>query len=229
MEDTGWRTINGVHVQIGKDGTILKGPKALQKSEIQSKLKKQFGKRKYKQLSDKEIEEYQKKSNEVYEKLTEEEKKALESYTKAEFKNINEELVEADGENFKYYVKEIKNIDSAINKMEVPDDIIVYKMTNYDYFTRYAKGDEFKLKNYNSTTIKENEIELFQEKKWQSGYNYCELKIKVPKGTKGLYIGENNNLAHNEYELLLPRNLTYREVEFNDNGKIPVIELEVVK
>lgn len=37
-----WRTINGVHVLIGKDGSILKGPKKLQKSDIQKRLKKQF-------------------------------------------------------------------------------------------------------------------------------------------------------------------------------------------
>lgn len=37
-----WRTIRGVHVLIGKDGSILKGPKALQKKDIQKKLKKQF-------------------------------------------------------------------------------------------------------------------------------------------------------------------------------------------
>jgi hypothetical protein len=40
--DGEWRTIRGVHVLIGKDGSILKGPKALQKSDIQSKLKKQL-------------------------------------------------------------------------------------------------------------------------------------------------------------------------------------------
>lgn len=37
-----WRTINGVHVLIGKDGSILKGPKKLQKTDIQKRLKKQF-------------------------------------------------------------------------------------------------------------------------------------------------------------------------------------------
>lgn len=42
MEEGVWRTINGVHVLIGKDGTILKGPKSLQKSDIQKRLKKQF-------------------------------------------------------------------------------------------------------------------------------------------------------------------------------------------
>ena len=40
--DGEWRTIRGVHVLIGKDGSILKGPKALQKKDIQKKLKKQF-------------------------------------------------------------------------------------------------------------------------------------------------------------------------------------------
>ena len=39
-----WRTINGVHVLIGKDGSILKGPKSLQKSDIQKRLKKQINK-----------------------------------------------------------------------------------------------------------------------------------------------------------------------------------------
>lgn len=42
LEDGVWRTINGVHVLIGKDGSILKGPKKLQKSNIQERLKKQF-------------------------------------------------------------------------------------------------------------------------------------------------------------------------------------------
>ena len=42
MEDGVWRTINGVHVLIGKDGSILKGPKSLQKSDIQKRLKKQI-------------------------------------------------------------------------------------------------------------------------------------------------------------------------------------------
>ena len=45
MEEGVWRTINGVHVLIGKDGSILKGPKSLQKSDIQKRLKKQFEKK----------------------------------------------------------------------------------------------------------------------------------------------------------------------------------------
>lgn len=40
--DGEWRTIRGVHVLIGKDGSILKGPKKLLESRLQDKLKKQL-------------------------------------------------------------------------------------------------------------------------------------------------------------------------------------------
>ena len=53
-----WRTINGVHVLISKDGSILKGPKALQKSDIQKRLKKQLENNKLQESLDKTTKEY---------------------------------------------------------------------------------------------------------------------------------------------------------------------------
>lgn len=55
--DGEWRTIRGVHVLIGKGGSILKGPKALQKKDIQKRLKKQFKEKSAKE----QIEELEKK------------------------------------------------------------------------------------------------------------------------------------------------------------------------
>ena len=58
MENEVWRTINGVHVLIDKDGNILKGPKSLQKSNIQKRLKEQI-----KNKKDNEYKEYYKKEH----------------------------------------------------------------------------------------------------------------------------------------------------------------------
>lgn len=87
--DGEWRTIRGVHVLIGKDGSILKGPKSLQKKDIQKKLKKQFKEKSTKEQI-KELEKELEEAKGIFQKGAIQEKinalkegKTVEEYRKA--------------------------------------------------------------------------------------------------------------------------------------------------
>ena len=114
----------------------------------------------------------------------------------------------------------ISLIDSALDKFELLDDVIVYKGTYRDYFENYEVGDVFDIKCFYSTSFDEGVAEDFST---FFGTDFM-VEIKVPMGTVSAYLGY-NGAYENENELLLARGLKYRVLKIEAHR----IFLEVVK
>ena len=166
-----------------------------------------------------EIESRQNSSNKAYKKFNPSEREAIDAYSMGAYQDINDYL---NGKYPDYKIgKEItKDIDNAILKYDLVDDVITYRGTSKKYYSELKVGDEFSLKMYCSTSLNENIAKTFMEDK----KNAIMLEIRVPKGTPSLYVGDNGAYEF-EAELLLGRNLNYKVIDIvNDK-----IILEVIK
>ncbi len=173
----------------------------------------------YKKLTSSEIESRQNSSNKAYKKFNPSEREAIDAYSMGAYQDINDYL---NGKYPDYKIgKEItKDIDNAILKYDLVDDVITYRGTSKKYYSDLKVGDEFSLKMYCSTSLNENIAKTFMEDK----ENAIMLEIRVPKRTPSLYIGDNGAYEF-EAELLLGRNLNYKVIDIvNDK-----IILEVIK
>ena len=159
----------------------------------------------------------------LYNKLTEEEISDLNGYTLTDFLDLNEYLANKRVRSISDFNKEqlnskIKNIDSAMNKSIINDNMLVYKGTDNSLFSDLKTGDELEIPIYYSTTIKSGITEKFA----RHHNDPAILEIRVPKGTKGIYMSDVfNENGINEFEVLLNRNLKYKLVnsEFIETDK----------
>ena len=154
----------------------------------------------YKPLNDGVIEKYQSKSNEIYANLSKREREALSEYTQGGYLDINADL----GSGIESYYT--KSLNSSIDKFTVDSNIITYRGTNEKYYKGYRVGDVFEGKVFYSTSVNQNWAKAFADDITQysdDGSKGVLLEIKIPKGSKALYIGKNTDYDDNEYELLL--------------------------
>ena len=109
----------------------------------------------------------------------------------------------------------VKLIDKAIENSTIDEDMYLYRNTSLEHvkddMTMTSKG-------YLSTSLFKEDIEHFDEPDV--------FKIRVPKGTKGLYIGSNTMSWVDESEVLLGRNTTIKIIGRNKDG---TIECEIIK
>lgn len=170
----------------------------------------------YKPLNDGVIEKYQSKSNEIYANLSKREREALSEYTQGGYLDINADL----GSGIESYYT--KSLNSSIDKFTVDSNIITYRGTNEKYYKGYRVGDVFEGKVFYSTSVNQNWAKAFADDITQysdDGSKGVLLEIKIPKGSKALYIGENTDYDDNEYELLLSNKAKYK-IEKIENGKM---------
>ena len=192
--------------------------------EKDEKIKERIEKSKkvdYKPLNDGLIEKYQSKSDEVYASLSKSEREALSEYTQGGYLDINADLgsgVES------YYTK---SLNSSIDKFTIDSNIITYRGTNDKYYKGYNVGDTLDGKVFYSTSVNQDVAKAFADDITaysDDGSKGVLLEIKVPKGSKALYIGENTDYKPdgytvNENELLLSNKTKYK-IEKIDPGKI---------
>lgn len=157
----------------------------------------------YKIISFDESTSFQDLSNLCYNVFTESEKKALNFYTDDGYDVINDSL--KNGVLSDDIWDTVKNIDSAIEKFDLIEDIIVYRGTTMDYYKDVNVGDIIDAKFFYSTSFLEYVAQDFADQR----NNPVMLEIKVPRGTKSIYIGANSSVG-NESELLLSRHLKYK-------------------
>lgn len=159
--------------------------------------------------------------------LTKREKEALYSYTKYNYSGINEALRKGTVDSYTNIPTLIKDIDSALNKEEVPEDITVY---HYVYNSELGKLLKLSTADLNSLKgIKKHEKyikqaipivnELINKRIIYPAYLSTSLlknfqvnearpirfEIKVPKGTKAAFLGEKVSAFPKEQELLIAR------------------------
>ena len=164
----------------------------------------------YKNLSFREIKEYEKASNSFLKTLTRNERKALGKYFVSGYDEINRFLSGEPKQNTKLEEK-IKNMDSAIAKYNLEDDIIVYRGTDRKYYEDLNEGDIIQEKVYYSTSLSQEVAEQFVIDRKNPSEGIL-VEIKVPKGSNVLYIG-NNAAFESEQEMLIARNTKYKVLE----------------
>lgn len=221
----------GVHgrLEVLKSGNWTEKARGYSTEYMKSRIEngKIKDKKEYKVADSEKIKELQKQSDEVYKKLNKEEREALSEYTQGGYIPINSSL--AIGEESFYE----KDLNDAINKFILKDDIITYRGTNEKYYKTYKIGDVFKGKVFYSTSLDYEQAKVFADDVTEydeDGYKGVLLEIKVPKKSKALYIGSNTdykegNYTVNEHELLLSNKVKYK-IEKIEKGKIV---LEVLK
>jgi len=165
-------------------------------------------------MADEGIQNFQKQSNKVFKLLNKNEKTAVDYYTMGEAYEINEYLAK-NGKGFVkgIFSKEIKNIDSAIEKFHLESDILTYRGTESSFYKDIRVGDIIKEKVYYSTSaLKSVAMNIAEYKK-----NPIIAEVRIPKGSKGLYIGENTSYhGGDQYEFLLKRGTRYLVIEKSD-------------
>jgi len=122
--------------------------------------------------------------------------------------------------------KTTKNIESALNKSIVPDDVIAYRGISSKEIVDELNdnmGKVFTEKGFASTSLDRSIAEQFTG--WMTGEGAL-VRIRVPKGLKGMYIGDR------EKELLLQKNKKYRIISKKTTEvkgtKISIFDLEAV-
>lgn len=220
MDDIGgvWRTIGGRRIFI-KDNQDL--ATAMKES---GKFKK--AETKYKEV-DKELEnKLQEESNKVYALAREQGTiGGLNTYTEEYYADVNYYLREGkfadnDKEYCDFVKRTITDLDRTIKNYNLQEDIVTYKGTSSLYYDKYKEGEVFILKDFNSTSIdKQISDRVFKDKE-----NPYMLEIRVPKGTKGMYLGR-NSANSTEKEFLIDRNTKYKVISKENNYMI----LEVIK
>ncbi|BAK55897.1 head morphogenesis protein [Candidatus Arthromitus sp. SFB-mouse-Japan] len=171
------------------DGVSVKGVKPPEKN--------------YKTISISDLTRFQDLSNLCFKAFMESEKDTLRFYTDDGYSVINASLQSGDISDDIW--DKVKNIDDSIERFELSEDIIVYRGTKMDYYKDVKVGDIIDAKVFYSTSFLEYIAQDFADQL----NNPVMLEIKVPSGTKSLYIGYNSSVG-DEAELLLSRHLKYR-------------------
>jgi hypothetical protein len=176
-----------------------------------------------KPVTEAEEKELQRQSDEVYESLTHDEFDAIGEYTKKKFKQINVYLNIGNTTDPKIpgYVK---HIDSAMAKFELKDRITVFKGTNAAWYNGWEIGRVEPIKQYLSTSVSRNVALKYKDNVRHEGDEPIILEINVPKGTRGIYIGNNTDAREDEFEFLAGHGLKYRVIERNGD----TLKMEVV-
>lgn len=179
----------------------------------------------YKTLQNKDFTALENNTKNLINKLNEKELKSLGNYTLEEFEDINKTLANPKIEDDQLWLydkkedvwKDINNIDSAIKKATINENITTFRGTASRYFDNKQIGEEFEMPLYFSTSGKES----IARDKFMRNISYKEnpalLEIKVPKGTNGIYMGDLfNENGLNEFEVLLDRKLKYKVADIKD-------------
>lgn len=164
----------------------------------------------YKNPSFREIKEYEKASSLFLKTLTKNERKALRKYFVFGYSEINRFLVGEIKQNTKLEEK-IKNMDSAIAKYNLVDDVIVYRGTEREYYENLKVDDIIEEKVYYSTSLSREIAEQFVIDRKNPSDGIL-VEIRVPKGSNVLYIGDNGSFEF-EQEMLIGRNNKYKVLE----------------
>ena len=142
---------------------------------------------------------------------------AVEAYTGTDFFDINNKLydlptgIRADQIQPEYdgdpIPAQVAALDSALSKMKTDHEFLSYVGLGTEYdITSFAPGSTFRFKGYRSTTINPNIALNYNSRvnKSVSRQQTVMLQIKVPKGSKGMFV-EDFSANPGESEFLLPR------------------------
>jgi len=178
----------------------------------------------YKILSKNDVKPYQTLSDVVYEDLKANDiaaYKSVKEYTSGGYASINDYLATSATPKENPHVE---NINRAIKKFELEDNITVYRGTKAKFYTGYAEGDTFESKVFYSSSTDESFAKAFYADVESYGEKPMLLEIRVPSGTKCIYVGS-NSAYEDEKEFLLSHELKYKVIARDKDSMV----LEVVE
>jgi len=171
----------------------------------------------FREMSEKQIDGYQRKSNELFRTLTQDELRAFEMYTGSWYVDINEYLLKKKNNNNNNFLDKIINtIESVMDKFETDENMLVYRGIKDWHYENIQIGDVIETGMFTSTTLVENIARDFARS--------TVFEIEIPKGTKGIYIGQNSAYPH-EREFLLSHKVKYKVLRREGN----TLRLRVIK
>ncbi len=192
---------------------------------IQKKLSKEY-KANYKKLDVDSIKPYQSKSDIVFAKMKSKSSEQLNSvrdYYTDGYTEVNRYLSKGDFSLHKRQI-DVDNIDKAMEKFALEDDIVVYRGVKAKYYKNYKVGDTIDDGIFFSTSYIESNADDFMEMYIEDYQEEAmKLEIKVPQNTRCLYVGSNNTAYGDEGEFILSHKLKYKVLEMK-NEKL-VIEV----
>lgn len=156
--------------------------------------------------------ELKKRSTEFWDSMLDSEKEAIQKYSGPYYRDINKYLrgvpdITKDTEKI---IKIIEEIDRALSRNSLGDDLILYRGVSLEEFESWKNINT--INTYKSTSISREVADDFN-----SDYK---ILIKAHKDTKGFYLGDYSEYK-SEKEFLLHRNQKYKILNMTDN------ELEV--
>lgn len=127
--------------------------------------------------------------------------------------------------------REIKNIDSALKKYDLDENVVAFRGDAAKYYDDWNVGEIRSREAFTSTSLdKEMSQAYIDNIKNNKNMDGIMIEVRVPKGTNCGYIGRNTAITENfeylenEFELLLARGTKFKVVEKTDNTMV----LEVI-
>ncbi len=126
--------------------------------------------------------------------------------------------------------KDIVNIDSALSKSNIPENIISYRAFSDNANTDFNKlvGKLYTPKGYISTALNKKGAELFLNDNKRLGRNPVMAKLYIHKGSKGAFMEGIKQMSGDGNEILLPKNSRFQVLSCNSINGIQNIELELL-
>jgi hypothetical protein len=132
------------------------------------------------------------------------------TYSGSWYKAINR-YMRAGNNNDDELNNDIASINEEMNKFELPENIVVYRYSYKSLLKAFCstsnvqKHSIIEDKAFLSTTLFKESLKDFARQ------NRCDclLKLYLPKGTHGVYIGKVNHSVLDEQEFLLPPHLSF--------------------
>jgi len=149
-------------------------------------------------------------------KYSDGESMSINSYTGAGYRDINGHLwdehhgIKSSGD---FKVKQhVNNMDTAMDKTSVPRDMHVWSGINYDPREHMNSEGIVHHPGYMSTSTRNGTAFSFSKSKNEKSLDKHVMKIKVPKGHKGIYIPGSQGHMY-ERELILPRGMNLKHIK----------------
>lgn len=169
------------------------------------------------------VHHYLKNLHDVNNSTTQEEKNALMEYSGSS-SGLNRHLIAHNGVSDEhtsdYYRGNVKGLDSAIAKHTLPKMILHSGIGWNPEKETNSQNRMFRTSAYTSSSIDPNISRGFAKEVYEDPNAYGSpstrhmLRIHVPAGQKGIHLGNSDDnspiTSHNEHEVILPRNTTYK-------------------
>lgn len=158
-------------------------------------------------------------------KITGSERSAVEFYTGSGYRPMNKQLREVRGIGSKSTEKQIAAMDSAVRGHELPEDMVLWRgvcgQTGQKYNAETKVGDVIRDNGFISMSTSESFAHSWTDAS-------LVMKVRMPKGTKGIYAGPGTGLSHHlsEKEYIVNHGVGFEVIRvYQENGnKVIVVE-----